>query len=294
MNTAVPPGTRPPLPEDPGAIGPYRVVGRLGSGGMGVVYLAHSPSGELVAVKTLRPAAADDQEARSRFQAEVLYGRRASSVWTPTVLADGTDNESPYIVTEYIRGPSLSEWVLTQGSLSGAVLTAVAIGTAAALVTIHRAGLLHRDVKPANVLLSPDGPRVIDFGIASGLEVSGGLTQQGMVMGSPGWTAPERLAGGPATAASDVFGWGCVTAFAGLGRHPYQTGQAAEILEGYPEVTGLSEPLRGLVLLALARDPAARPPAAVLLDRLLELPLPATYGAVPLDDLLADADADPT
>jgi serine/threonine protein kinase len=266
VNTAVPPGVRPPLPGDPESIGPYPVLGRLGAGGMGVVYLARSPSGELVAVKTLRAA---DPEARTRFQSEVLYGRRASSVWTPTVLADGTDAEQPYIVTEYIAGPSLSEWVLTQGPLDGDTLIAVGLGTAAALAAIHRADLLHRDLKPANVLLSPDGPRIIDFGIASDAEPATGLTQQGMVMGSPGWVAPERMAGGPATVATDVFSWGCVVAFAGLGRHPFNNGQAADILTGYPELSGLEEPMRGLVHMALSREPETRPDSAVLLERLL-------------------------
>ena len=279
MKTDVPAGVRPPLPDDPASIGPYPVLGRLGAGGMGVVYLARSPDGDLVAVKTLRVA---DDESRARFQSEVLYGRRASSVWTPTVLADGTDAAEPYIVTEFIAGPALSEWVLTQGPLSGDTLTAVALGTAAALAAIHRADLLHRDLKPANVLLSPEGPRIIDFGIASDTELATGLTQRGMVMGSPGWVAPERLAGGPATVATDVFSWGCVAAFAGLGRHPFNGGQPSDILTGYPELSGLEEPLRGLVHMALSREPGSRPDSAVLLQRLLDAvrsrPLPSRYG----------------
>jgi serine/threonine protein kinase len=269
VDTSVPSGVLPPLPGDPAAVGPYQVLGRLGVGGMGVVYLARDTSGELIAVKTLRRSISDDPESRLRFHAEVVYGRRVSSSWTPSVLADGTDRSQPYIVTEYIPGSSLSEWVLTQGPLDGDLLNAVALGMAAALAAVHRAGLVHRDLKPANVLLSPAGPRVIDFGIANDLDAPGGFTQQGMVMGSPGWVAPERFEGRPATPASDVFSWGCVTGFAALGRHPFGSGGPAQILQGYPELASLEEPLRGLVMLSLGRDPAARPRADELLMLLL-------------------------
>jgi serine/threonine protein kinase len=147
------------------------------------------------------------------------------------------------------------------------------MAVAAALMAIHAAGLAHRDLKPANVLLSPDGPRVIDFGIASDLDAAGGLTQSGVVMGSPGWIAPERLIGGPGSKASDVFGWGCLVAFAATGCPPFGSGTAEErtelILSDRPELRGLSEPWRGLVTLALAKDPEVRPSSDDLLRALL-------------------------
>jgi eukaryotic-like serine/threonine-protein kinase len=274
VNVEVPPGTRPLLLEDPSSIGGYHLLGRLGIGGMGVVYLAYDPSaGQMVAIKTLHPALADDPPSRLRFRAERDFGRRVSSFCIPRVVNDGMDGPRPYIVTEYIEGASLAQRVKSRGPLTGGTLEAVAMAVAAALMAIHAAGLAHRDLKPANVLLSPDGPRVIDFGIASDLDAAGGLTQSGVVMGSPGWIAPERLIGGPGSKASDVFGWGCLVAFAATGCPPFGSGTAEErtelILSDRPELRGLSEPWRGLVTLALAKDPEVRPSSDALLRALL-------------------------
>jgi serine/threonine protein kinase len=274
VSVEVPPGVRALLLEDPSAIARYRVLGRLGIGGMGVVYLAIDALAErLVAIKTLHSAFADDPASRLRFAAERDFGRRVSCFCVPRVLDDGMDGTCPYIVTEYAPGVSLAERVEFRGPLTGDTLETVAIAVTAALVAIHAAGLAHRDLKPANVLLSPDGPRLIDFSIASDLEVAGGLTQTGVVMGSPGWIAPERLIGGPGSKASDVFGWGCLVAFAATGYPPFGSGTPAErmelILSDRPKLVGLSEPWRGLVTLALANDPQARPGSDDLLRTLL-------------------------
>jgi serine/threonine protein kinase len=274
VNGDLPPEVEPLQPEDPSAIGGYRLLGRLGIGGMGAVYLAFDGlRGQMVAIKTLHPALADNPELRLRFKAERDFGRRVSSFFVPSVLDDGMDGSHPYIVTEYVKGISLAERVHSGGPLADDALEAVAIAVSAALVAIHTAGLVHRDVKPANVLLSPDGPKVIDFGIARDLEAAGALTQTGVVMGSPGWIAPERLAGRPGSRASDIFGWGGLVAFAATGRPPFGSGSAAErtelILSGRPELTGLREPWHGLVNLALDKDPQVRPDADDLLQTLL-------------------------
>ncbi|MGI8330510.1 protein kinase domain-containing protein [Actinomadura scrupuli] len=292
MNVDVPPGVRPLRIDDPFSIGEYRLLGRLGIGGMGVVYQAYDPlARRTVAIKTLHPALADHAESRLRFKAERDFGRRVSSFCIPRVLDDGMDGPRPYIVTEYVKGASLAERVDTRGPLTCEALEAVAISVAAALVCIHAAGLAHRDLKPANVLLSPDGPRVIDFGIASDLEAAGGLTQSGIVMGSPGWIAPERLTGGPGSAASDIFGWGCLVAFAATGHSPFGSGSAAErserILSGHPELTGLPEPWLGLIVRALDADPGVRPRAEDLLRTLL-----ARRGRPPGPDAAAETVAE--
>ncbi|MQY03913.1 serine/threonine-protein kinase [Actinomadura macrotermitis] len=266
----------PPLAAgDPPVIGRCALLGRLGAGGMGVVYLGRAPDGRRVAVKTLHPAMAGDPEARRRFHGEAAYAQRVASFCTARVLEDGSHRDRPYIVTEYIEGPPLSRVVERRGPLPPGAVTAVGIGVAVALVAIHGAGLVHRDLKPANVLLAPSGPRVIDFGIACEPEPAEALTEAGMVMGSPGWIAPERLTGGAATAAADVFGWGCLVAYAATGRHPFGTGPmeglAERIMHLRPDLDGLEEPLRPLVTAALAKDPADRPAAVELLHGLLSL-----------------------
>ncbi|GAA0356373.1 serine/threonine protein kinase [Actinoallomurus spadix] len=258
--------------DDPASIGGHRLVARLGSGGMGVVYLGRDRDGRLVAVKTARPEDADDESVRLRFQSEADCARRVPGGWTARVLADGTTERPPYLITEYIEGPSLAHIVDTGGPLQPEQLRALATGVARALTAIHGAGMVHRDLKPANVLLTPTGPRIIDFGIAQRLPASGGLTRDGVVMGSPGWIPPERLTGRPATGASDVFGWGCLVAYAGIGRNPFGEGDgdelAGRVIHQPPDLTGLDESLRPLVEAALAKDPAERPRPAELLARL--------------------------
>ncbi|HEX2317240.1 MAG TPA: serine/threonine-protein kinase [Thermomonospora sp.] len=270
----LPAGVLPLAPGDPTEMGPYRLLGRLGTGGMGLVYLGTTGGDALVAVKTLNPSLSIDPEARRRFRAEAGYARRIGSCCIARVVEDGSDRTRPYLVTEYISGPPLSQVVQEKGPLSATAQHAVAIGIADALVAIHEAGIAHRDIKPSNVLLSDDGPRVIDFGIAHPLDGSGGDTQAGVVMGSPGWIAPERLTGGPSDAACDVFGWGLVVAYACTGRHPFGEGDGGQLAERIltfrPDLAGMKEPLRSLVEAALAKDPALRPTAEDILGTLLQ------------------------
>ncbi|MEV5710037.1 protein kinase [Actinoallomurus sp. NPDC052274] len=294
--TVVASGVLPLEVDDPAAIGGHRLVARLGSGGMGVVYLGRDRNGGLVAVKTARPEDADDEILRLRFQSEADCARRVPGGWTARVLADGTAERPPYLITEYVEGPSLAHIVDTGGPLQPEQLRALATGVARALTAIHGAGMVHRDLKPANVLLTPTGPRIIDFGIAQRLPASGGLTRDGVVMGSPGWIPPERLTGRPATAASDVFGWGCLVAYAGLGRNPFGEGDGDELagrmIHQPPDLTGLDASLRPLVEAALAKDPAERPRPAELLARLgvaVTAPQKAGYGRRPVVPALVAA-----
>ncbi|MEO5874777.1 MAG: protein kinase [Streptosporangiaceae bacterium] len=271
---ALPEGATPLGLGDPQGAGPYRFLARLGFGGMGVVYLARDPgSGEWIAIKTLRQVDLGNDDVRLRFEAEADCARQITSPRTARVLADGSREHPPYLVTEFIEGLPLPEVIEQRGPLQPDALHAVAIGMADALAAIHAAGFIHRDVKPSNVLLDESGPRLIDFGIARPLDAAGGLTQTGLLMGSPGWVAPERISGGQAVTASDIFGWGQLVAYAGTGRHPFGPGDPLALTERTmtlaPDLTGLTEPLRSLAHTALSKDPALRPTASALLASLL-------------------------
>jgi serine/threonine protein kinase len=243
---------------------------------MGVVYLGRDPLGGLVAVKAARGDVTGDDELRRRFEAEAASVRRVPAACTARLLVDGTARRRPYIVTEYVEGRSLEQVVRMGGPLEPEQLRALAAGVGRALTAIHGAGLIHRDLKPANILLTLTGPRVIDFGIAQTVDASGGPTGPGMVVGSPGWIAPERLHRRPATSASDVFGWGCLVAYAGTGRNPFGEGDVDElaqrIMYGPPDLDGLDDSLRGPVAAALAKDPVERPVAGELLGLLAAAP----------------------
>ncbi|WP_318656318.1 serine/threonine-protein kinase [Spongiactinospora rosea] len=261
-------------PADPEAIGPYKLVGRLGEGGMGTVYLATAPAGRLVAVKVVKAEYAAEPGFAVRFHAEVDNARRVASFCTAQVLDNGDDRDGrPYMVTEYIEGLALSRQITRYGALEAGTLHGVALGVAAALAAIHVAGLVHRDLKPANVILSISGPRVIDFGISRALDGTQGMTLSGELVGSPGWWAPEQVRGLPITPAADIFAWGCLVAYAGNGRHPFGQGDAivlaGRVLNGRPDLGVLPAPLNDLVRRATDPDPDRRPTAQELVLALL-------------------------
>ncbi|MEV5709478.1 serine/threonine-protein kinase [Actinoallomurus sp. NPDC052274] len=260
---------RPLRATDPAELGPYRVLGVVGRGGMGTVYLAESASGDRVAVKVINADFAQDTAFRDRFRREVAAARRVRRFCTAPVLDARVDEEPLYIVTEYVAGPDLKEFVRASGPMRGSSLDHLAVGVATALGAIHGAGIVHRDLKPANVLLSSTGPRVIDFGIARALDSVTEATRPGQIVGTPAYMAPEVLQGRRATTASDVFAWGAVVAFAGTGGTPFPgEGLPAvlyRIMHEAPVLDGLDESVRPLVERALDKDPARRPSAQELL-----------------------------
>ncbi|MER6951518.1 protein kinase [Nonomuraea sp. NPDC000554] len=263
----------PLTPEDPPAIGPYELVSRLGSGGMGTVYLARKADEPVVALKAIRRDYAADQVYRARFHEEVSNARKVASFCTARVLDHGEHDGVLYLVTEYIDGISLEDHLIEHGALSPSVLHSAAVGVAAALTAIHAVGLVHRDLKPANVMLTLAGPRVIDFGLARSTHVDSRHTNTGMVMGTPGWIAPEQVFEGRTSPAGDVFAWGSLIAYAGLGGHPFGEGDAyvmaARARTAPPDLRGLPAPLDRLVAAAIHPDPARRPAAKQLLLELV-------------------------
>ncbi|QKG25988.1 protein kinase domain-containing protein [Actinomadura verrucosospora] len=275
-----------PPADLPDRIGPYRVADRLGEGGMGTVYVGLDATGRKVAIKVIRREYAADRQYRARFQAEVAAAQRVRPFCTAPVLDADPAADPPYLVTEFVNGPSLDTAVAKDGPLRGADLEAVAVGIATALTAIHDAGVVHRDLKPANVLLSTFGPRVIDFGIARSLDGTR-LTATGGIVGTPAFMAPEQLDGRGASPATDVFAWGATVAFAARGG-PCFGGDSIpavihQIVSGRPDLTGLSGTLLEAVEAALAKDPARRPSAQALLDRLISggAPRQAPAGAGP-------------
>jgi serine/threonine protein kinase len=240
---------------------------RLGEGGMGVVHLARDPAGGLVAVKVLHVLSAEDPNARRRLGREVETMRRVRSPYVAEVLDADVTGEFPYIVTRFVAGPTLDEMVRNRGPLPGPGLRRLAHGTAEALAAIHAAGVVHRDLKPGNVMLAQDRPIVIDFGIAQAGDATR-LTQTGLVMGTPGYLAPEVIEGQPSSPASDVHCWGATMAFAATGHLPFGGGSYESIfyriVSGRADLEGVPAPLVPLISAALARDPAHRPSASWL------------------------------
>ncbi|MGW1280738.1 serine/threonine-protein kinase [Streptomyces tsukubensis] len=271
-------------PEDPRRIGAYRLLARLGAGGMGQVYLARSDRGRTVAVKLVRAELAAQESFRERFRLEVNAARRVGGEWTAPVLDADTEAAVPWVATGYVAGPSLSDVVAKgYGPLPERSVRILGTGLAHALRSIHGAGLIHRDLKPSNILVTIDGPRVIDFGIARALEAADmGITRTGAVVGSPGFMAPEQVRGLRVTAASDVFCVGSILMFAATGRLPFGGTENSHavmfrIAEEEPDLGGLPAGLVELVRDCLHKDPARRPSPDELLARTAG-PAPETDG----------------
>lgn len=255
---------------DPSRIGQYRLVARLGAGGMGVVYLGETKGRGPVAIKVVRPEVGDDEEFRARFRREVSLLTRVQGLCTVKVVEADTESATPFLVTEYAAGPSLAEHVRNSGPLDADMLYGLATGLAEALEAIHLAGVVHRDLKPGNVILTAQGPKVIDFGIAQPLDGTV-LTRTGALIGSPGFMAPEQVVGKPGKAA-DVFAWGLTVAYAASGRQPFGTGPAEvlpyRVVHESPDIADVPESLRPLVEAAVSKDPSARPASRELREQL--------------------------
>ncbi|MFC9587135.1 serine/threonine-protein kinase [Streptomyces yangpuensis] len=253
--------------DDPRTVGGYRLAARLGSGGMGRVYLSHTQGGRPVAIKVVHPDLADDPTFRRRFRREVEAARRVRGAYTAELIDADAEATPPWLATVYVPGPSLSEAVARRGPLPEAAVVWLMAGVAEALVAVHGAGIVHRDLKPSNVLLAADGPRVIDFGIsqASGLTA----TATGHTIGTPQYMAPEQGLAGETTPATDVFALGQTAAFAALGKPLYGDGPSMTVLfrivHSKPDLTLLPEPLRPLFALCLAGDPGERATPAEIL-----------------------------
>ncbi|MFF9114102.1 protein kinase [Streptomyces massasporeus] len=258
--------------DEPTVVGPYRLLGRLGSGGMGRVYLGRSAGGRTVAVKIVHPHFALDEEFRARFRREVEAARRVGGAWTAPVLDADPGARVPWVATAYAAGPSLSAAVADGGPLSAHTVRALGAGLAEALAAVHELGLVHRDVKPSNVLLTLDGPLLIDFGIARATDGTASLTSTGVSIGSPGYMSPEQILGKGVTGAADVFSLGAVLAYAATGRPPFPGDSSAALLykvvHEEPELGLLDGELRSITAQCLAKDPAARPAPAELARRL--------------------------
>ena len=258
--------------DDPAAIGPYRLLGRLGTGGMGRVYLGQSPGGRLVAVKVIRPELADEPGFRARFAREVSAARKVSGLFTALVVDADAEAELPWLATAYVAGPSLAEAVEEHGPLPAGSVLALAAGLAEGLAAIHAAGVVHRDLKPANVLLADDGPRVIDFGISRAVETTMLTLSRDSVIGSPGFLSPEQAEAGEIGPSSDIFSLGAVLAFAATGEGPFGSGPTPalvyRVVNREPDLAAVPAEIRPLAERCLAKDPAARPTPAALLAEL--------------------------
>ena len=257
--------------RDPTLIGPYRVVGRLGGGGMGQVFLGRSPGGRLLAIKVIRAELAGDSQFRTRFRREVAAARSVSGLFTADVVDADVEAPVPWLATAYVAGSSLADTVARHGPLPAPSVLALAAGLAEGLLAIHSAGLVHRDIKPSNVLMADDGPRVIDFGISRAMEAST-VTSTGMVVGSPGFMSPEQAEGHEVGPSSDVFSLGAVLTFAATGEGPFGTGSSAALIyrlvHNPPNLNRVPDEIRPLIERCLDKDSGGRPSPSQLLAEL--------------------------
>ncbi|WP_435105415.1 protein kinase domain-containing protein [Nocardiopsis synnemataformans] len=275
--------TEPLLDGDPVQIGPYRLHARLGGGGMGQVFLGRSRGGRTVAVKVVRPELAQDPDFRHRFATEVAAARRVGGFYTAQVVDADTDANPPWLATAYIPGPSLHQAVRRHGPLPPASVAVLGAGLAEGLMAVHARDLVHRDLKPDNVILAQDGPRLIDFGIARAMD-SPTYTAAQPVIGTIGFMSPEQARGHEVAPPSDVFALGCVLAFAATGRNPFGEGSVHamiyRVVHEEPDLSGLPRSLVGLVGDCLVKAPDARPG----LERVLEELAAPTHSTRPHDD----------
>ncbi|MFD5619388.1 serine/threonine-protein kinase [Streptomyces yangpuensis] len=248
--------------DDPYEIGGYRLHARLGSGGMGVVYLAYTPGGRPIALKAVRREFAADPEFRERFAREVASARRIHGLFTAQVVDSGVEDRTPWLATAYVPGPSLHEVVRRHGPLPARTVLLLVAGIAEALQAIHRAGVVHRDLKPANVLLAGDGPRVIDFGIARAADAAA-LTGTGLRIGTAAFMAPEQALGHRVTPATDVFALGALAGYVAGGVPPFgngpESGALYRVVHEYPDLTRVPPDLHDLISWCLAKRPEDRP-----------------------------------
>ncbi|MFJ9593960.1 serine/threonine-protein kinase [Streptomyces virginiae] len=254
--------------DDPYEIGGYRLHARLGSGGMGVVYLAYTPGGRPIALKAVRREFAADPEFRERFAQEVASARRIHGLFTAQVVDSGVDDRTPWLATAYVPGPSLHEVVRRHGPLPARTVLLLVAGIAEALQAIHRAGVVHRDLKPANVLVAGDGPRVIDFGIARAADAAA-LTGTGLRIGTAAFMAPEQALGLRVTPATDVFALGALAAYVAGGAPPFgsgpESGALYRVVHEHPDLTRVPPDLHDLISWCLAKRPGDRPATAELI-----------------------------
>ncbi|MER5298259.1 protein kinase [Streptomyces lasiicapitis] len=287
--------TSPLLPEDPEDLGGHRLLSRLGAGGMGQVYLARSVGGRLLAVKTVHEHLAADARFRERFRREATAARAVTGAHTAAVVDADPDADRPWLATAFLPGVTLRQAVAATGPLTAEVTRALAAALAEALASVHAAGIVHRDLKPSNVLLTADGPRVIDFGIAraTGEHAHGPLTATGSILGTPGYMAPEQILGGATGPATDVFALGAVLAFAVTGASPFGAGPVAVLLyraaHEEPELGDVPDRagLRKLVAACLHRDPARRPGVDAVLRMTSTPDSPLWWREEPLRSLIA-------
>ncbi|MEU8943299.1 MULTISPECIES: serine/threonine-protein kinase [Streptomyces] len=255
--------------DDPPMVAGYRIAATLGAGGMGKVYLSHTPGGRAVAIKVIRPELAQDPEFRQRFRREVQSAQRVQGLYTAPVIDSDADGPTPWLATAYVPGPTVSAAVAEHGRLPARTVLMLTAGIAEALQVIHGAGIVHRDLKPSNVLLASDGPRVIDFGIARAADATS-LTASGVAIGTPSFMAPEQAAGGEISDATDVFALGQVAAYAALGAPAYGEGPSHGVLYRIvhedPDLSGIPTELRTIVSRCLVKDPAGRASLTEILD----------------------------